>query len=80
MALFSSGSLLDEKINGISSLESTYSPILDEESGHFSPSYITGCRFDGNTATNGGAIYTTAGYDVVVKSSFTRNFAGGYWA
>ena len=51
---------------------------LDEIDGIYGPSYITGCRFDGNTATNGGAIYTAYGYDVVVNSLFTRNVAGIY--
>ena len=50
--------------------------IWDEENDDFGPSNITGCRFDGNTASDGGAIYTAAGYDMVVNSSFTRNFAG----
>ena len=51
---------------------------FDQETFGFGPSIITGCRFDGNTATDGGAFYTAAGYDVIVDSSFTRNFAGSY--
>ncbi|CAN0451238.1 unnamed protein product, partial [Ascophyllum nodosum] len=53
--------------------------IWDEENDDYGPSNITGCRFDGNTATDGGAIYTAAGYDMVVNSSFTRNFAGSFY-
>ncbi|CAN0444478.1 unnamed protein product, partial [Ascophyllum nodosum] len=49
--------------------------ILNEIDGIYYSSNITGCRFDGNTATDGGAIYTASGYDKVVNSSFTRNFA-----
>ncbi|CAN0279849.1 unnamed protein product [Ascophyllum nodosum] len=64
VASFSSGSMLDEELEGI-----TPSGAI------LGPSKITGCRFDGNTATNGGAIYTATGYDVIVDSSFTRNFA-----
>ena len=56
-------------------LEGSTSSSINETRG-FGPSKITGCRFDGNTATDGGAIYTAAGYDVIVDSSFTGNFAG----
>ena len=51
----------------------------DEETGGLGPSNITGCSFEDNEATDGGAIYTAAGYDMVVNSSFTRNFAGGFY-
>ena len=44
----------------------------------FGPSNISGCRFDGNTATDGGGIYTAAGYDMVVNSSFTIFFADSF--
>ena len=57
--------MLDEELEGI-----TPSGAI------LGPSKISGGRFDGNTATDGGAIYTAAGYDVIVDSSFTRNFAG----
>ena len=59
-------------------VNSTRSSQLDEETISFGPSKITGCHFDGNTATEGGAIYTAVGYDMVVDSSFTRNYAGIY--
>ena len=80
VASFSSGSILGKEIGSIAPLESPYEYIatLNEETGGFGPSKITGCRFDGNTATDGGAIYTAAGYDMVVDSSFMRNFAGSY--
>ena len=42
------------------------------------PSRITGCHFDGNTATEGGAIYSAGGFDGVANSSFMRNYAGRY--
>ena len=58
--------------------DTTHSSQLDEETVGFGPSKITGCHFDGNTATEGGAIYTAVGYDMVVDSSFTRNYAGIY--
>ena len=45
----------------------------------FGPSKITECSFDGNTAKEGAAIYTAAGYDMVINSSFTRNFAGSVY-
>ena len=76
VASFSSGSMLDEKPGGISPSGAAFSLVLNVEAGDFGPSKIIGCHFDGNTATDGGAIYTAAGYDMVVDSSFTRNFAG----
>ncbi|CAN0364157.1 unnamed protein product [Ascophyllum nodosum] len=75
IASFSSGSLSDEEIGATPLFGIPYSPILEEETIDFGPSKITGCRFDGNMATDGGAIYTAAGYDVIVDSLFTRNFA-----
>ena len=69
-----------EETGGTASLENvSSSSISDEENGGFGPSTITGCSFDGNTATDGGAIYTASGYDRVVNSTFTNNFAGGYY-
>ena len=40
------------------------------------PAYTTGCKFEGNNATDGGAMYSAAGYDKIVDSSFTGNLAG----
>ena len=68
--------MLDEEPGGISPSEAAFSLVLDEEAGDFGPSKISGSRFDGNTATDGGAIYTAEGYDMVMDSSFTRKFAG----
>ncbi|CAN0286393.1 unnamed protein product, partial [Ascophyllum nodosum] len=53
VASFSSGSMLDEESGGT---DFTF----DQETFGFGPSIITGCRFDGNTATDGGAFYTAA--------------------
>ena len=63
---------------GVASFSSGF--IWDEENDDFGPSSITGCRFDGNRATEGGAIYTAAGYDMIVNSSFTSNSAGSFYS
>ena len=79
IASFSSGSIVEEKIREIPFyVESPSSSQLDEETVASGPSKITGCHFDGNTATEGGAIYTAVGYDMVADSLFTRNYAGIY--
>ena len=80
LSYFATSSTDGEETGGIASLENVSSSSKsDEENGGFGPSTITGCRFDGNTATDGGAIYTASGYDMVVNSTFTNNFAGGYY-
>ena len=79
IASFSSGSKLEEEIGDTPFVESTSRLGYETfDTVGFGPSKITGCRFDGNTASEGGAIYTSAGYDMIVDSSFTRNFAGNY--
>ena len=71
--------MVEEKIRDIPFyVESPSSSQLDEEAVASGPSKNTGCHFDGNTATEGGAIYTAVGYDIVVDSLFTRNYAGIY--
>ncbi|CAM9660999.1 unnamed protein product [Ascophyllum nodosum] len=75
IASFFSGSIVEEKIYDTPFYVATSSSQLDEETVASGPSKITGCHFDGNTATEGGAIYTAVGYDMVVDSSFTKNYA-----
>ena len=88
VALFSSGSIADKETGDIASSEVSHSitsltspetaPSLCDKTGGGGPSNINGCSFDSNVATDGGAIYTSAGYDMVLNSSFTRNYAGNY--
>lgn len=40
------------------------------------PTNTTACVFKGNSADDGGAMYSAAGYDIIEDSSFEANFAG----
>ena len=54
----------------------TYKSSDDDEDPHSFSSRFIRCRFEGNSAsTMGGAIYTTAGKDLVWKTSFINNSA-----
>lgn len=51
--------------------------VWDEDSPNDSgPANTTSCVFEGNTAIDGGGIYSTAGYDIIKESWFGRNMAG----
>lgn len=52
---------------------SAWSSAAPFESG---PANTTNCVFDHNNATDGGAIYSAAGYDIVRDCWFEANFAG----
>ncbi len=41
------------------------------------PANVSGCVFEHNNATDGGGIYSAAGYDIIQESRFEGNFAGG---
>ena len=60
MALFSAGSAWSADGN-------------DENLG---PTNVTACDFKNNRADDGGAIYSSAGYDIIEDSLFESNFAG----
>ncbi|CAN0085623.1 unnamed protein product, partial [Ascophyllum nodosum] len=53
----------------------SFDAISDEGPGGIGSSKITGCFFDGNTAKEGGAIYSVEGAGEVVGSYFKRNYA-----
>eukprot|EP00752_Nemacystus_decipiens_P017814 g15971.t2 len=59
LALFSSGSVLTDEMEADD-------PV---------PTSTVGCAFKGNTADDGGAMYSAAGYDIIEDSSFETNFA-----
>ena len=40
------------------------------------PANVTTCIFERNTATDGGGMYSAAGYDIVRDCQFHANFAG----
>lgn len=60
LALFSSGSAVTDEM----------------DPGDPVPTSTVACVFKGNSADDGGAIYSAAGYDIVEDSSFEANFAG----
>lgn len=59
---------------GLVSTGSVWSPARPDDSG---PANATSCDFERNTATDGGGIYSTGGYDFIRRCRFEENLAGG---
>ncbi|CAN0535808.1 unnamed protein product, partial [Scytosiphon promiscuus] len=47
----------------------------EDETIRGSAALTTGCTFDGNSASDGGGIYSASGFDHIADSTFTNNFA-----
>lgn len=57
-------------------LFSTGSAWSEAEPDTSGPANTTGCTFEHNNATDGGGIYSAAGYDIIRDCQFEANFAG----